>query len=299
MRCASSRRCGVPVRDYEISLTGVRAYGHHGVLPEERRDGQEFVIDVHLEVRRNPSDDLATTVNYAALAADLVGDVGRDPVDLIETLADRLAARCVSRPGVERATVVVHKPHAPVGVPFGDVSVAVTRGAATRVVLSLGSNVGDSLATLRDAVERLCGAVDALAVTGVSPVYRTAPVGGVDQDDYLNIVVTAEVTSAGTTPAQLLELLHDVERRHGRTREVRWGPRTLDIDIIRFGDVISDDPDLTLPHPRAHERAFVLVPWLDVDPDATLPGHGRVADLVAAMDASGVRRLDDVRIEAP
>lgn len=285
------------VRSYQISLRGVRAFGHHGVLPEERRDGQGFVVDADLDVEREPADDVSTTVDYAGLAAALVADVGRDPVDLIETLADRLAATCLARRGVRTATVRVHKPEAPVGVPFADVSVAVTRRAAQRVVLSLGSNVGDSLATLRAAVARLAVLPD-VAVTAVSPVYRTAPVGGVAQDDFLNLVVLAAVAE-GVTPEALLAATQDIEADLGRVRDVRWGPRTLDIDLVAFGSLRREGDVLTLPHPRAHERAFVLVPWLAVDPDAALPGRGRVADVVAGVDASGVRRLDDVRIGLP
>ena len=158
-----------------------------------------------------------------------------------------------------------------------------------RFALSLGSNVGDSLATLRAAVAELA-AVPGLTLDAVSGVYRTAPVGGAEQADFFNIVVT------GTTdlpPRAVSDAAHAVEDAHGRTREVRWGPRTLDVDVLVCGDVVSDDPELTLPHPRAHERAFVLVPWEDADPDAVLPGHGRVADLAARTGAEGVRLTGD------
>ena len=111
-----------------IRLTGVRATGFHGVFDFERREGQEFVVDAELDVRRPALvDDLATTVDYGGLADALVADVERDPVDLIETLAERLAATCLGRPFVERATVTVHKPSAPIAVPFGDVTVTCTR----------------------------------------------------------------------------------------------------------------------------------------------------------------------------
>lgn len=111
-----------------ITLTGVRAMGHHGVFDFERRDGQEFVVDAELDVRRpSTDDDLATTVDYGGLAAALVADVERDPVDLIETLAGRLADTCLATPLVERATITVHKPNAPIAVPFADVTVTCTR----------------------------------------------------------------------------------------------------------------------------------------------------------------------------
>lgn len=146
-------------------------------------------------------------------------------------------------------------------------------------VLSLGSNVGDRLAHLRLAVE-------VLQPYAVSPVYETTPVGGVDQDDFLNVVVLCDLDATEAwTRAQ------EAERRAGRAREVRWGPRTLDVDVVLADGPVPDG--LVLPHPHAHERGFVLVPWLDVDADAELPGHGRVLDLVDAMDVTGLERRTD------
>jgi 2-amino-4-hydroxy-6-hydroxymethyldihydropteridine diphosphokinase len=136
-----------------------------------------------------------------------------------------------------------------------------------------------------DAIARIKG----VRLTGVSPVYETVPVGGPPQPDYLNAVVLADVTIASD---QLLDRLHEVEAAFDRVRPVRWGPRTLDIDIVTVAGERSDDPNLTLPHPRAHERAFVLAPWHDADPDAVLPGHGPVADLLAHAGRSGIRRSE-------
>jgi 2-amino-4-hydroxy-6-hydroxymethyldihydropteridine diphosphokinase len=112
-------------------------------------------------------------------------------------------------------------------------------------------------------------------------------VGGPPQPDYLNAVVLADITIPSR---ELLGQLHAVEAAFARVRQVRWGPRTLDIDIITVAGERSDDPDLTLPHPRAHQRAFVLAPWHDADPGAVLPGHGPVADLLALVDQTGIRR---------
>ena len=154
------------------------------------------------------------------------------------------------------------------------------------VVLALGSNLGDR----RDILQ---GGVDAIAripevqVMAVSPVYETVPVGGPPQPDYLNAVLLARTTLPSRA---LLDRLHEVEAAFDRVREVRWGPRTLDIDIITVAGETSDDPELTLPHPRAHERAFVLAPWHDVAPDAVLPGHGPVAALLTGTDSSGIRQ---------
>ena len=155
-------------------------------------------------------------------------------------------------------------------------------------VLALGSNLGDSAETLRSAVEAL-RAVSGVDVVGVSGVVETDPVGGPEQDVYLNAVV---LVRTDLSPEDLLDVTQRVENEFGRVRDIRWGPRTLDVDIITYDDVVSDDTDLTLPHPRAHERGFVLVPWLDADPQASLPGHGAVRDLVGSVDVSGVRATD-------
>jgi 2-amino-4-hydroxy-6-hydroxymethyldihydropteridine diphosphokinase len=162
-----------------------------------------------------------------------------------------------------------------------------------RSVLALGSNQGDRAAVLQGAVDAL-GGTPGLTVLAVSPVYETDPVGGPEQRDYLNAVVLAEGTLG---PRELLEAAHAVEATFGRVREVRWGPRTLDVDVVAVGDLQVAEPDLVVPHPRAAERAFVLVPWLDVDPAAEVPGRGRVVDLLGALDRSGVRRRDDLVLE--
>ena len=155
-----------------------------------------------------------------------------------------------------------------------------------QAVLALGSNLGARQDILQGGVDAIAG-IEGVRLTGVSPVYETVPVGGPPQPDYLNAVVLADVTIAAR---ELLDRLHEVEAAFDRVRLVRWGPRTLDIDIITVAGERSDDPDLTLPHPRAHERAFVLAPWHDADPDAVLPGHGPVAGLLASVDQTGLRR---------
>jgi 2-amino-4-hydroxy-6-hydroxymethyldihydropteridine diphosphokinase len=157
------------------------------------------------------------------------------------------------------------------------------------VILALGSNLGDRADILQGGVDAIAGIPEVQVMT-VSPVYETMPVGGPPQPDYLNAVV---LTRTSLSSAVLLDRIHEVEAAFDRVREVRWGPRTLDIDIITAEGERSDDPVLTLPHPRAHERAFVLGPWHDLDPDAVLPGHGGVAALLAGLPVtgrSGIRR---------
>jgi 2-amino-4-hydroxy-6-hydroxymethyldihydropteridine diphosphokinase len=165
----------------------------------------------------------------------------------------------------------------------------------TPVVLALGSNIGDRLANLQGGVDALC-AEPGLQDVAVSPVYETIPVGGPDQPDYLNAVLVA----ATSLPARaILDRSQAAEAGLGRVRAERWGPRTLDVDVIVYGSQVSADPGLTLPHPRAHERAFVLAPWHDVDPLAMIPGRGPVADLLAAVGTAGVRWRGDVRLRPP
>ena len=317
-----------------IRLLGLRARGHHGVYEHERRDGQDFAADVvlHLDTRAAGStDDLARTVSYADVAEDVVAILAGEPVDLVETLAGRIADAVLARPGVQAVDVTVHKPQAPLSVPFDDVQVSVRRRAGepsgahgggepapaneieemvagttistislpsgdlasddalrrrpsgpVSFVLALGANLGDAVATLRLAVADLAHA-DGVAVTTVSPLARTAPVlarGQAPQPDYLNAVVLGTTTLA---PVELLALAHRVEDAHGRVRTERWGARTLDVDIVTVGDLVDTGAGLTLPHPRAHERAFVLAPWARADPTAVLPGPhgGTVADLAA------------------
>lgn len=151
-------------------------------------------------------------------------------------------------------------------------------------VLALGANLGDRLAHLQSAVDALAAA--GVAITAASPVVETDPVGGPEQPAYLNAVLLVETD---LEPAELLALAHRVEADADRVRTVRWGPRTLDVDLIRVGDLVRSDPPPVLPHPRAAERAFVLQPWLAVDPDAALPGVGPVGDLPAARPVDGVR----------
>ncbi len=161
----------------------------------------------------------------------------------------------------------------------------------TTAVLSIGSNLGDRLAHLQQAV-------DAMRpwLVAVSPVYETAPWGPVPQADYLNAVVVA--SDPGAVPRDWLDRAHAAEQAAGRVRDVRWGARSLDVDVVAVDDVTSADPELTLPHPRAAERAFVLVPWVAAQPDAMLAGQ-RVSALVDALapeDIAGVRLRAELRL---
>ncbi len=325
-----------------IALTGIGATGYHGVHQVERDEGQPFVADVvlHLDTRRAAAgDDLARTIDYGIVARRVHAVLAGEPVALIETVAERIAATVLVNPGVHTVDVTVHKPHAPIEVPFDDVTVSIRRDrtklpaaepyreaeatigavpdetavlvpddedvvegeivldqlderpdAPVDVVLAIGGNLGPVAETLRAAVHELTR-VTGLDVTAVSPLARTAAVGGPDQPDFLNAVVLARTTLA---PRELLRACQGIENAHGRERDVRWGPRTLDIDVIVYGSVLAVTDDLELPHPRAYQRAFVLQPWAQADPEAVLPGlgGGPVAVLAeTAPDRDGVRWL--------
>ena len=356
----------------QIRLVGIAATGYHGVFAHERRDGQTFVADVvvHLDTRRAAaSDDLAHTINYGELAERVAAVLSGEPADLIETVAERIAATVLAYGQAVAVDVEVHKPQAPITVPFADVVVAIHRdrtrlpaaepwrppiesvpvpasapvrtvtavfpqvpvpvpeGAGPAhavssavamavlrapeeaiegelvsdildeepaepvdVVLALGANLGAAQQTLRDAVSDLAR-VRGLTVVDVSPLARSAAVGGPEQPDYLNAIVLARTTLSAR---DLVRATQAIEQQHGRERLEHWGPRTLDIDLVVYGATLAVTDDLELPHPRAHQRAFVLEPWAQVAPDAVLPGlgGGPVALLAAtAPDRAGIRWL--------
>ena len=275
-----------------ILLTGVRAFGRHGVLPEERVAGQEFVVDLELTLDLSvaaATDRVVATVHYGELAESVVAAIEGEPVDLIETLAQRIADVALASDLIDVVVVTVHKPSAPITVPFTDVAVRIERrrpGADEPVVIALGTNLGDRDATLDDAVAAL-RRLPGLSVDGVSSIHETVAVT-VDGPDasrprYGNRVLVGRTE---LSPEDLLDALLRIERAFGRVRAERWGDRTLDLDLIAQGGRVVDMPGLVLPHPRAHERDFVLRPWLEADPDAVLPGRGRVRHLLAALEAS-------------
>lgn len=285
-----------------IRLTGISATACHGVLEHEKVQPQPFLVDIDVDcdlARAGRTDQLQWTINYAQIAQAAHGILTGPPVDLIEHLAERIAAETLTHPAAEAVEVTVHKPQAPAGVPFhdpvmGGPSVTVRRSREVPVVIAAGANLGDRTATLRTAIAQL-GEVDGVDVVSVAPAVETDPIGGPEQPDYLNTVILARTRLA---PWTILDHLHRIERWQLRTREVRWGARTLDLDLIQYGEpgeadeVRLDTDELTLPHPRAHERAFVLVPWHSIDPGARLRTRDdvrSVSDLLAGVADQGVR----------
>jgi 2-amino-4-hydroxy-6-hydroxymethyldihydropteridine diphosphokinase len=146
-----------------------------------------------------------------------------------------------------------------------------------KAVISLGANIGNPREQITLAIAMLREATEVLAV---SSIYETAPVGGPDQPNYLNAICIAE---SDLPAADLLSVLHGIEKTLGRERLERWGPRTIDLDLIQYGSILSSAQELELPHPRAHERKFVLEPWLEIEPDAILLTHGKVSELLEQL----------------
>ncbi|MFB2586232.1 2-amino-4-hydroxy-6-hydroxymethyldihydropteridine diphosphokinase [Herbiconiux liukaitaii] len=286
-----------------LTLTGLEVFAHHGVFDFERENGQRFVIDVELALDTTPAaggDDLAKTVHYGDLALEISEAVAADPVDLIETLAERIAGVVLAHEPVERVKVVVHKPDAPITVPFGDVSITIERERARRstpvpavpalpAVLAFGSNLGERESTILAAVDEL-RAEPGIEVLALSRLYETSAVkpAGIDLEApaYLNAVARIRTT---LRPEALLDVVNRIENEHGRVREEHWGDRTLDVDIITMGSIMQQTERLTLPHPRAAERDFVLVPWLEIAPDAVIPGAGRIDELAGRIPESTLR----------
>ena len=430
-----------------IRVLGLTAHGRHGVYPTERAEGQPFTVDVTMYVdtrRAADADDLKHTVDYSEVAQRVAQILSGSPVNLIETLAQRVADAVLDFPAVQIVEVEVHKPYAPMQCEFSDVTMTIRRhrdtadedvatvpakssvdaqsagtqstgtqpgrssatekpvaedpaepssaqksaapvaaklsaaekpgpgtkrsaqkdaqdeprvlsprdedvvleaplfaavsraagsrqsapapvaastpettpapeiqpqpqakpatrrrrGATTatnRAILGLGANLGNAPHVLAQAVKELDSAGE-IEVRGVSGLFRSAPLLAPGQDpqpDYYNAVVEVETVLSAR---ELLDAAHWVEAQHGRQRRERWGARTLDIDLIIFNEDELDDPQLTVPHPRAAQRAFVLVPWLQIDSQATLQGQA-VAALAQAVADQQLEQLDDSWVE--
>ena len=367
-----------------IALRGITAEAVHGVLEKEWDAPQTFTVDLLLWVdtdRAALSDDIADTVSYAEIAEKAHAILVGPSVRLIETLGHKIADAALEDSRVRGVEVIVHKPEAPIEVPFTDVSVTIRKGdiplpfvaasnvvppsapdadgdlpsapfapsdavasqeeesqapdsdkpvqlhspaapqqpataselvmdaaeeseaaqvdepaqdeldaplAPRAVVLALGGNLGNVPVTLKRAIDEM-SSWDGLEITQVSPLVRTRAVlrpGQKPQPDYWNAVAMGTLSMA---PLQLLDHIHELEARLGRVRHEVWGARTIDIDIIQIDGVSSDDPRLILPHPRAHQRAFVLSPWLMAQPKAELSGLGAASELIAqAPDRGGI-----------
>lgn len=258
--------------DY-IKITGLKIFGHHGVLPEEKEAGQDFYINANLYYdMKKPAktDNLGLAVNYAEVCQTITEVFTEKTYDLIETVAQRVCESLLIRYEIlERVELELCKPHAPIGLPFENVSVNMERGWH-RAVLAVGSNMGDKGAYIRESIhqleEKAC-----IRNVKVSSIIETEPYGPVEQDVFLNGAIMVETF---LEPEELLDLLHEIEANADRKREIHWGPRTLDLDIIFYDKLVYESETLIIPHVDMQNREFVLGPLMELCPNYRHPVFG-------------------------
>ncbi len=249
----------------QIMIQDLSIYAKHGVYMEENILGQQFLVSVYMDLdlsKAGQTDCLEHTIDYGTVCHFVTKYMQEHTYRLIESAAEHLAEELMMKyTQVKKIRIKVKKPWAPIGLPIKNVSVSVDR-TRHNVYLSLGSNLGDREAYLRKGIKEL----DALAsckVCGQSRIIETKPYGNTDQDYFLNCVLHAETI---LNPQQLLDALHEIEAHAGRKREVHWGPRTLDMDILFYDHIMLNTPQLTIPHADLHRRQFVLEPLCEIAP---------------------------------
>ncbi|WP_343209428.1 2-amino-4-hydroxy-6-hydroxymethyldihydropteridine diphosphokinase [Anaerolentibacter hominis] len=258
----------------KIKIRDLDIYGFHGVMPEENVVGQRFLIcaDLMVDTRAaGESDDLSKSVHYGDVCHWIKGMMTEHTYQLIERAAEELAEGILIHfPLVRALRLEVKKPQAPVGLPFGMISVEIERGWK-RAALSFGSNLGDKKGQIDEAIKQL-SEDEKIRVLKVSDYIVTEPWGNEDQDEFVNGALILETLYS---PLQLLHRMQQVEQNLKRTREVHWGPRTIDLDMIFYEDEITGTEELTLPHPYMQERMFVLEPLAQIAPGMRHPVFGQ------------------------
>ena len=259
-----------------INIRNLEVFANHGVFPEENTLGQKFVISAVLgaDLRRaGLSDDLDASVDYSRVCGDIKRFVEDNTFKLIETVAEGLASMLLDgNPALQKVWLEVKKPWASVAVPLETVSVEIERSRHTAYIM-LGSNMGDREGYLRFAVSELGGA-PGCRVLSVSGFIETEPYGYTEQGMFLNGCLALETL---LEPLELLDLLHVIEDKAGRVRDVRWGPRTLDLDIVFYDDIVMSESSLRIPHPEMHKRDFVLEPLVEIAPNKLHPVLNKTA----------------------
>ena len=268
----------------KIHIKNLEVFARHGVFPEENVLGQKFVVSAVLYTSTREAgraDDLAKSIHYGEVSQFVTEFMEQNTFKLLETVAERLAEEQLLRTEhLEKVSLEIKKPWAPVGLPLETVSVEIERGWHTAYI-ALGSNLGDKEANLRLGVEGL-RSTRGCRVEAVSDFLVTAPYGGVEQDDFLNGAMKIRTL---LTPHELLERLHEIEQEAKRERVVRWGPRTLDLDILLYDDLILDEEELHIPHIEMYKRDFVLKPLCQIAPYARHPVYNRTAaELLADLE---------------
>ena len=254
-----------------ITIDRLKIFCHHGVYEEEKKNGQNFYVSAKLYLdtyAAGHNDDLTKSVNYASLCHDITEYMQKNRFDLIEAAAENLAEHILAGyPLIRGIKLQLHKPEAPIGLPFEDVSVTIERFWVTAYI-AFGSNIGDSEKLIKNAIEKI-SSEPSIRLKKKSSTIITKPYGNVkDQPDFYNGCIEIETY---LKPQTLLDFLHKIENEAGRKRDVHWGPRTLDLDIILYGNEIINTESLTIPHPDMHNRAFVLEPLCEIAPFAYNP----------------------------
>lgn len=270
----------------EIHIQGLKVFAHHGVYPEETKNGQDFFVNAVLFLdlgRAGKKDDLECTVNYGSVCHFINDWMRENTCKLLEAAAERLAGELLLRyEALISLELEIQKPQAPIGLPFETVSVKIHRGWH-KVYLGAGSNMGDRRRFLENAVEGL-RANPLIRVNKVSDWIVTKPYGGVEQEDFLNGALEVETF---LKPKELLETLHELEAEADRVRTIRWGPRTLDLDILFYDALICSSDDLVIPHPDMTNRLFVLKPLAQIAPWFVHPVERKtVTALLKAIEQS-------------
>jgi dihydroneopterin aldolase/2-amino-4-hydroxy-6-hydroxymethyldihydropteridine diphosphokinase len=255
----------------KIQIKDLEVFANHGVMPEEKALGQKFLLSLcmYLDVQEaGQKDDLTKSVSYAYVAQYAEHFMRSNRFELIEGVAEHLAEELLLKfPMLEYVTVEIKKPWAPIGLPLDTVSVEITRGYHT-AFLSIGSNIEDRKGYLDFAVTKFKNTMAHTSVVAVSDYIETEPYGMTDQASFLNGALEIRTL---LSPQELLDTLHQMEAIAGRKRDVHWGPRTLDVDIIFYDDLVLTNPNITIPHADMANRDFVLRPLMQLCPGYVHP----------------------------
>ena len=251
----------------KIKIRNLEVYAYHGVYPEEKREGQNFIVSAELSVptrKAGLSDALDDSVNYGEVCHFIDEYMRSKSFNLLEAVTENLAKELlINFEKIEQVKLEVKKPEAPIGLPFGYVSVEISR-KWHKAYLGLGSNMGDKRDYILGALNLLRKEHNCI-VEKVSGLFETKPYGNIEQDDFLNGCVLISTLYA---PEELLDVLNEIENQAGRKRVEadKWGPRTLDIDILFYDDIIYSSEKLQIPHCDLHNRMFVLEPLKEIAP---------------------------------
>ncbi len=265
----------------KINISSLKVFGTHGVLDIEKKEGQFFYIDAQIGLdmsKAAASDDLDKTVNYADICDKIAEYTSSNSFDLIETLAMGLCELILEYSFlIKSVSITVNKPEAPIKQTVANLSVTISR-KWHRAYISYGSNLGESLDIITKSIAKL-SSVKGIMLTQKSKTIKTKPYGGVQQPDFYNGMI--EIMTY-LEPFDLLKVLNNIENEAGRVRTVKWGPRTLDLDIIFYDDYVIHEPNLCIPHIDMQNRDFVLVPLNEIAPYAYHPVYQKtVKELLA------------------